>query len=207
MIKLSVFIIMLLFIFPKISSAQEDKLSLLDEIFSGEYSTSEQAQVDSEIIDLHLEITPFSMENQPGKWFYLETAFTGSIDSPYKQEVYNFQTASIDFIYLERYTIKNGKKYIHALKDKNVLKTLSVEQLQKKENCTILISIKKNTFIGITAGKGCISKVRNAQYSTTDIEITKEDFFLWEQGFDGKNKQVWGPKMNGYVFKKINTKK
>lgn len=205
--KLSVIIIILLFIFPKISSAQEDKLSLLDELFSGEYTTSEQAQVDSEIIDLHLEITPFSIENQSGKWFYLETAFTGSTDLPYKQEVYNFQTASLDFIYLERYTVKDGKKYIHALKDKNVLKTLSVEQLQKKENCTILITREKNTFIGITAGKDCLSKVRKAQYSTTDIEITKEDFFLWEQGFNSKDKQVWGPKINGYVFKKIKTKK
>ncbi len=200
--RTNLYIIISLIFFAQPSFA-ENHLEKLTTWFSGEYTTSEQAAVDSQTIELHLEVTPFSIKDQKGKWFYLETAFLSSPDSPYRQEVYHFHPSNFGFLNLDIYDISDPNLYLGALNNNSLLEEISLNKLTIKPGCSIYLKNIDDVFIGSTSGKKCVSTLRNAHYAQTDFEITQVDFYLWERGFDLRNKQVWGQKESGYIFKKI----
>ena len=182
-------------------SAKTD-LQDISKWFKGNYSTTEQANKDSTIIDLSLKVAQFSIQDTPGNWAYLETAFSNDKDNPYRQEVYHFSITSFGLINLDIYTIKNSASYVGACDNDSLLNRLTLEMLEQKSNCSIIITKTDNIYIGSTAGKNCPSTLRGAKYETTELEITKVDFFLWERGYDARSTQVWGSSTTGYIFKK-----
>ncbi len=187
--------------------AQETEIESLTEWFTGEYTTTEQTAIDSQIIDIHLYVTPFDIKDQKGKWFYLETAYTDDKDSPYRQEFFHIYVARLGFVYVDRYAIENSEPYIGAFTNNDLLKDITMEKLQKNDYCTVYLQKRKDLYTGSSNGNKCQSNIRRAKYATTDIEITEVDFFLWEKGFDAQGKQVWGTTFNGYVFQKLKAKK
>lgn len=200
--KQSILYVITCIIFLTQPTFAQDHIENLTKWFSGEYSTNEQATVDSQTIALHLEVTHFSLKDQIGEWFYLETAFNSSPNSPYRQEVYHFHPSDFGFINLDIYEILDKDSYVGAMANNSLLEKLTIEGLTLKKGCSIYIKKIDEVFIGSTSGKKCLSTLRNAQYAQTDFEITEGDFFLWERGFDLRDKQVWGQKDNGYIFKK-----
>lgn len=199
--RTSLYVVACIIFFAQSSFAQ-NHIEKLTKWFSGEYSTNEQAAVDSQTIALHLEVTPFILNNQIGEWFYLETAFNSSPNSPYRQEVYQFHPSNFGFINLDIYEISDKDSYVGAMKNNSLLEKLTIEDLVLKKGCSIYLKKIDDAFIGTTPGEKCISTLRKANYSKTDFEITEVDFFLWERGFDLRDKQVWGQKDNGYIFKR-----
>ena len=201
------YIVLISFLLTLNAFAQNDNIELLTKWFSGEYSTTEQSVVDSQIIDIHLQVTPFSLKDKSGNWFYMETAFSQDISSPYRQEVYHIFPGQLTFLNIDKYSLVNPDSYIGSFRNDSLLNFITIKELLKKDNCTVFIKKSEDIFIGASSGKGCKSKIRGSNYSTTDIEITEVDFFLWERGYDLRNKQVWGPSENGYIFKKITVEK
>ena len=205
--RLFLLILILISISTPIVYSQNNNIDLLSDWFQGKYNTSDQAKIDSLIIDKHLSVTPFSISEQTGKWFYLETSFSSSPNSPYRQEVYHFHPAKFGFLNLDIYTIVNKSKFKKLVEKDKVFEKNIIDQFTKKNKCSIYLKFIDDLFIGSTSGKLCKSTIRNASYATTEIEITEGDFFLWERGFDLRENQVWGSKENGYIFIKIKHQK
>ena len=183
-------------------SAKND-LSDISDWFKGNFSTSEQVAKDSTIADLHLKVSQFSLEEKPGVWAYLERSNSADLDHPYRQEVYHFTLSSLGLITLDIYKIKNQLKYVGACENESLLKLLTFDKLEPKSNCSIVLNKSDKIYIGTSAGKNCPSTLRNATYATTDMEITKVDFFIWERGYNSQGVQVWGSQTSGYIFKKL----
>lgn len=207
MVKKIIFILTISLFFCHTAYTESEKLDNISQWFSGEYSTSEQAVKNSQIRNISLHVKKFSINNQKGLWYYLEFVSTDSIAKPFRQEVYHIHIEKFDFIYIDRYSILDSNRVIGAFQNDSLLEKISFDQLTHKVNCSVLLNKYDDTFAGTTSGKACSSKLNGAHYSTTDIEITKADFFLWEKGFNLRKQQVWGPTDNGYVFKKINKHK
>ena len=73
-----------------------------------------------------------------------------------------------------------------------------------KEGCEVIFKRQYDSvFIGKSGRKTCASELRGAEYSTSKITLYKGKIVAWDQGFDKKNKQVWGATKGGYILEKI----
>lgn len=180
-----------------------DKILLYSDWFGGTYSTSEQVASDSQFFNIHLEIIPCTVADQSGHWYLLKSSFINDIDNPYRLEFYHFSEIDFGFINIDRYKFADSVIFKNDARDTLLLGNLTLNHLQKKERCSIVLSKLNESFAGSTMGKNCPSTLRKSSYAIIDIEISADDFYLWERGFNSKNKQVWGSSVDGHVFKKI----
>ena len=55
-------------------------------------------------------------------------------------------------------------------------------------------------FTGGTIGTGCESKLGDAAYATSEVELHQDRLLTWDRGFTAEGEQAWGATKSGYVF-------
>jgi hypothetical protein len=185
-------------------STEPDDFKLLTEYMTGSFSSAEQAQVDTNFLDIRLEMAHIWKDRTDGYWLYVEQAAASSLDKPYRQRIYQL-TAHGDSAYQSTvYTFKDPQKYIGAWQDDAKLSGLTPDQLQERDGCAIVLKpYAPGVFVGSTESLRCDSNLRGASYATSIVLINKDQMYSWDRGFDLDGKQVWGAKTGGYIFKKV----
>jgi CpeT protein len=187
---------------------KQKDLSQLYKLMTGSYSSQAQSESDSSYFDIRLQIKPMWQNRKDEYWLYVEQAMSTTMDKPYRQRVYRLTQINDSTIASNVYTIKGGDKYFGDYKKTNPLEGLSIDSLEIRNGCAVLLKkINKNKYEGSTNKNDCESSLRGASYATSIVKVGKKKIVSWDQGFDKDNKQVWGAVKGGYIFKKVKLKK
>lgn len=171
---------------------------------SGSFSNEIQAFRDTNYSHVNLMIKPIWFHRTDGYWFYVEQALAGNMAKPYRQRVYHLYQLNDTYIENRIYTIKEPARFVGEYAKALPLENLSPDSLEKKAGCDVrFVKTSKDHFTGNTDGRNCISSMKGATYTSSEVSIIPDLIISWDRGFDQNNKQVWGPESGGYLFAKM----
>jgi hypothetical protein len=183
--------------------AQDDELELLVSWIGGSFSSSAQANADSDYFDLSLSLVPIWKDSGDGHWFYVEQALAGDPVQPYRQQVYQVDRVSSGLFEIRLYGIPDPGRFIGAAAQEAPLNEISPADLVRRDGCAILLRHIGDTFIGSTLARLCPSKLNGAEFATSEVTITSSGCSSWDRGFSSDGTQVWGAVEGPYLFDRL----
>ena len=183
---------------------QNSDLARLQKWMAGYFSSQQQAAKDSDYFDVRLRMVPIWKKRPDGHWFYVEQAMAEHQQRPYRQRVYHLTQPNDSTFESEVYAINEPTRFIGEWQKPDPLAGLTPDSLLPRPGCSIILhKVGEIAFIGGTVGNICASDLKGADYTTTQVTISKDQLISWDQGFDKDGNQVWGARKGGYVFKKL----
>ncbi len=145
-------------------------------------------------IEVHVRRLP----NVPNA-FYVEQASMEKPDKPYRQRVYILAKVGKTFV-SRVHTLKDPARWVNAHHDPSVLSDLTMDGVDYKDGCDVVLKWNGERYVGGTQGKGCATDLNGASYATAEIEVFDGGFSSWDRGFDAAGVQVWGARKLPYLF-------
>ena len=168
----------------------------------GNYSSKAQSKVDKTYYYITLRMTP--IWKTKGNYMYVEQALFTKQNKPYRIKIYKYIQKNNNEIINEVYSIKNEQKWIGKYKNPKSFDVLSEKDIELKPGCEVVFKRQNDSsFVGKSGRKTCASELRGAEYATSKITLSNGKIIAWDQGFNKKNKQVWGSTKGGYILEKI----
>lgn len=180
----------------------DSQLTELIGLMSGEFSSLNHSQIDSDYYHISLKMKPvWQGLTDEGHWIYVEQAVGNRIDKPYRQRIY-YVTQLNDLTFSsEVYELPNASAVIGAYENPELLEDVSPGDLLIRTGCAVILKrTKPMNYVGSTKDKACLSQLRGATYATSKVVITETGITSWDQGFDAQDNQVWGAEKGPYVF-------
>ena len=180
--------------------------NLLDKFcayLKGEYSSQTQHLSDTNYLNISLIMYPIWEKESDARYFYVEQAMVGKEDKPYRQRVYKVYQSGPNTIVSAIYTIKKQEEYVKLQESAKKLKILSKEGIDYKEGCDVFLEYDGARFHGGTTDKKCLSNLRGAKYTSTEVQIFEDKLISWDRGFTEKGIHAWGATAGGYEFIKL----
>ncbi|MBE2257148.1 MAG: chromophore lyase CpcT/CpeT [Ignavibacteria bacterium] len=196
-------IIIFLFISGKSSAQFDQKLEELGKWMDGSFSSQEQSKSDSDFFDIRLQMKRIWADRTDAIWIYVEQATAEAQDKPYRQRIYKVTKVDDNLFQSEVFVMNEPLRFAGAYKDELLLGSLTPDSLINRTGCAVFLSYTEGKYSGGTESKDCPSDLRGAKYATSDVIITSNSIISWDKGFDENDKQVWGAKKGGYIFKRI----
>ncbi|HRE42001.1 MAG TPA: chromophore lyase CpcT/CpeT [Ignavibacteria bacterium] len=197
-------ITLFLIIFSSNCFAQFDpKLEELGKWMEGSFSSQDQSKNDSDYFDIRLEMKRIWKDRTDAIWFYVEQATAETPDKPYRQRIYKVQKVQDNLYQSEVFVMNDPLRFAGAFTNDSLLGSLTPDSLINRTGCAVFLSYTDGKYSGGTESKECPSDLRGAKYATSDVIITSNSIISWDKGFDENDKQVWGAKKGGYIFKRI----
>lgn len=184
----------------KKTKADKDLL-LLREAMTGSFTSAAQAARDTNYFDITLHMYPI-WPKQEGHWLYVEQAVTANQGKPYRQRIYKLEQRDAQTFVSHVYTIKAETEYVNAWKTPEKFEQLTLEGIERKAGCEVVLKKEGLLFKGATGDKTCPSELRGASYATSKVTIHPDKIVSWDQGFNAEGMQVWGATQGGYEFLK-----
>lgn len=179
-------------------------IARLQKWMTGYFSSQSQAAKDSDYFDVRLRMTPIWKNRTDGFWLYVEQAMAEYESRPYRQRVYHVTQVNDTTFESAVFGFADPTIYIGEWQKPEPLGNLSPDSIRLKEGCSIILYRRGEfAFSGSTVGNGCASDLRGADYTTSEVTISKNQIISWDRGFDKDGNQVWGARKGGYVFKKL----
>jgi hypothetical protein len=176
----------------------------LQQWMTGYFSSQAQAAKDSDYFDVRLRMTPIWKDRKDGFWLYVEQAMAENESRPYRQRVYHVTQINDTTFESAVFAFSDPAPYIGEWQKPEPLAGLTPDSLILKTGCSIILyKHGEFAFSGSTVGKECASDLRGADYTTSEVTISKNQIISWDRGFDMDGNQVWGARKGGYVFKKL----
>lgn len=167
----------------------------------GNFSTATQANNDTSFYNINLHIVQFWKNNKNGYWLYVEQGLASEMNKPYRQRVYHLYLANDTVIASTVYELKNVKRYVGAWKDLERFKDFANDSLVMRHGCEVLYHKNQDgTYSGSTPGVECLSSLRGALYSTSEVTLYEDKIILWDRGWNQEKQQVWGTTKGAYVL-------
>ncbi|RCJ33547.1 chorismate-binding protein [Nostoc minutum NIES-26] len=162
---------------------------------AADFSNQEQAFENPPLFaHIRVCIRPLPLELLSGIGLFLEQAYDYMLNQPYRMRVMKLIEAE-NHIVIEHYNLKEEQKFYGASRDLELLKNLSIDQLEKMPGCNMIVEWTGNSFKGrVEPGKGCIV-VRNGKntYLDNEFEIDTEKFLSLDRGRDFESdERLWG---------------
>lgn len=171
---------------------------------TGSFTSREQAEADTNYLDIRLEMSPIWPERKDGYWLYVEQAVAGHLERPYRQRVYHVTRAADGSIVSDVYEIPEPLRFAGTWRSSDRLGELTPDSLQVKQGCSVVLTrTSEDMFAGGTVGRACLSDLDGAAYATSEVSLMPDRMITWDRGYDAGGNQVWGATGGGYVFKKV----
>lgn len=178
-------------------------LLVLKSYMSGAFSSELQSKNDSDFYNIHLHMKPIWDDRKDGFWLYVEQAMVSALDKPYRQRIYHVSLLNDTTIVSKVFEMKSPLRFAGAYKNVELLKALTIDSLEARAGCSILLHVQDNgSFVGSTQKQDCLSSLRGASYATSEVIINKTMLLSWDRGWDTNGKQMWGAVKSGYQFVK-----
>ncbi len=168
----------------------------------GNYDTEVQSKDDSAYFNIALHMAPIWGADTIGKWLYVEQAMASTPSKPYRQRVYHLIQNNDNEVESFVFTFKTPKRVINWWQNSSNFDSLTVNDIELKKGCSIVLKKQNKQWKGNTNGKDCFSDLRGACYATSVVTLQVDKLISWDQGFDCSEKQVWGATKGGYIFSK-----
>lgn len=133
---------------------------------------------------------------------FLEQAYDFMLNQPYRLRVIKLITVDGQ-IELENYKVKEQEKFYGASRDRDVLKDLSIDLIDKMPGCDMNVTWTGNSFKGeIKPGKACIVERKGKiTYLDNSFEITNNKLVSYDRGRDPQTDElVWGSVAGPFEF-------
>lgn len=182
---------------------QVDRLNQLAGWMAGQFSSADQARVDPGYYEVHLTVFPIWNERTDGYWLYVEQAMSFALTQPYRQRIYHLTAVNEDTFESRIAEIPNKERFIGGWNNPEVFDTLSEEELEWREGCSVFLKWNGVGFSGSTDGMKCATTFNGASYATSIVEVTEGALVSWDRGWDEQGGFVWGAWRGGYVFTKL----
>jgi hypothetical protein len=171
--------------------------------FKGEYNTQSQNAQDTNYFNISLIMFSIWEKETDARYFYVEQAMVGKEDKPYRQRVYKVYQTGPTTIVSAIYTIKKQEEFVKLHESTKKQKALTKEEIDYKEGCDVFLEFDGVRFFGGTTDKKCLSSLRGAKYTTTEVQVFEDKLISWDRGFTENGIHAWGATAGGYVFDKI----
>jgi|GEM_PF-355717 len=136
-------------------------------------------------------------------WMYVEQALSSKKEKPNHQYIYRIEQKDSTTFVSSTYTLAEPEKYIGSWTKPKLYDDLSMDAILIQEGCEVILKKEGNMYIGETSEGTCLSTMRGATYTTSEITVTKDGIISWDRGFNKEGKQVWGAEKGGYIFDKV----
>jgi CpeT protein len=197
------FVLTITFIFISCTKKSDDINTLLT-MMTGSFSSQNQAQVDTNFADIHLQMVQIWKERSDGFWLYVEQADANYLDQPYRQRIYHLSQINDSTFQSAIFTMKDPLQFAGEWKKTNPLTSITADMLSEKEGCAVILTKRgEGVYVGISESLICESDLQGADYATSVVLITTDQIYSWDRGFDINGNLVWGSKMGGYVFNRV----
>jgi hypothetical protein len=211
--KLNVSIIAcLLFVtvlFPTSSQSQQTynqiDLNELQELMTGSFSSETQSLEDSSYFHIRLCMQPIWAEKADGLWLYVEQAAYRSLETPYRQRIYQlYLTNDQQTLVSKVYELEEPLQWAGACKDEELRSSIIPEMLVERPGCELFLTREENgSFSGATLEGACLSFWRGAEWVSSHVTINKQGLTSWDRGWTQQGELIWGPESGGYRFDRI----
>lgn len=191
---------------PGPTAADLDRLEALVGYMTGSFDSAEQAAADRDYFNIRLymaRIWADRVDDSGARWLYVEQAMADQPARPYRQRVYRVSALGGGRFKSEVHELPGDPlAFTGAWKTPDLFNTLKPADLTAREGCSILLTDRKDAFVGGTHERDCLTTFRGAAYTTSETTITPDSLISWDRGFDEEDKQVWGASKGGYIFRK-----
>ncbi|MTF39605.1 chromophore lyase CpcT/CpeT [Cyanobacterium aponinum] len=140
-----------------------------------------------------------------GTSLFLEQAYDFLLNQPYRLRVFKIQAVD-DHLELEHYKLKEEAEFYGASRNREKLKELTIDHLEKMNGCDMIAEWNGSHFKGyIKPGKACIV-VRKGKESYLDnsFEIDEGKLISFDRGRDlVTDELLWGSVAGPFHFTRI----
>lgn len=170
---------------------------------AADFSNQEQA-IENPPFFAHIRVCmrPLPVELLSGMSFYIEQAYDFTLNNPYRVRVLKLMVAG-DRIAIENYSVKDEQQFYGAARQKERLKNLTVEHLEKLPGCNMIVDWTGSSFKGVVEpGKGCIVFRKDKKtYLDSEFEIDADKFTSLDRGKDVEtDEHIWGSVAGPFYF-------
>ena len=186
-------------------SSKADLMIALARTLAGDFSNKKQAdQSPTNYAHIRVFFRPLPFDFFGGIGFYSEQVYDYDLWSPYRQGVHRFVQQD-EVIYVENYALNDGMLYAGAGRNKDILKTITRDAIERRYNCSMIFQEDGSMFRGRVEGNCCLIERDGRQtYLVSDVELTENTFVSWDRGMDiNTHEQVWGSAVGPLKFEKI----
>lgn len=188
------------------NETKEDNLLIsLARVMAGDFSNYKQSQdnpKDYAHIRVFFRPLPWSFFSAIG--FYSEQAYDYDLWTPYRQGIHRLVDRG-DHIYIENYSLQDGMLYAGAGHNRDILETISPENIARRYNCSMVFHQEGNLFRGaVEPGNKCLINRKGVEtYLVSQVEITENTWISWDRGMDIETgEQIWGSAIGPLKFEK-----
>ncbi|HBE20305.1 MAG TPA: chorismate-binding protein [Cyanobacteria bacterium UBA11149] len=171
---------------------------------AGDFSNQKQAFADGRnYAHIRLFFRPLPWDFFSGIGFYSEQVYNHDLWTPYRQGVHRFVEQEGQ-VYVENYGLKDRIRYAGAGRELDILKTITLNCIERRYNCSMVFQWEGNLFRGRVEGNSClIEKYGKQTYLVSDVELTETTFVTLDRGIDvTTQQQVWGSTVGPLRFEK-----
>jgi CpeT protein len=179
---------------------------LLAQWMAGDFSNHQQSILEPQHyahIRIFFRPLPFEFFNAIG--FYSEQVYDYDLWSPYRQGVHKLVDRGED-TYIENYSLKDAMLYAGAAREPDILKSITLDCLERRCNCSMIFSRDGEIFRGrVEPGNQCLIERNGAMtYLISDVEIGANTWVSLDKGMDiNTHEKVWGSAFGMLRFEKI----
>ena len=172
----------------------KEQLSLkLAHWLAGDFSNQKQAASSpKDYPHIRVFFRPLSWDFFVGVGFYSEQAYDYDLWSPYRQGVHRFVQKEGQVI-VENYGLKEPILYAGAGRERDILKTITPDCIERRYNCSMIFQEEGNLFRGKVEGnQSLITRNGCLTYLVSEVELTENTFASLDRGLDiNTHEQVW----------------
>jgi hypothetical protein len=140
-----------------------------------------------------------------GTSLFLEQAYDFLPNQPYRLRVFKIDVVD-DHLELEHYKLKEETKFYGASRNLDILKNLTLDDIEKMNGCDMIAEWHGDHFKGyVKPGKACIV-VRKGKESYLDnsFEINEEKLISFDRGRDPiTDELLWGSVAGPFDFRRV----
>jgi CpeT protein len=188
------------------NNLQKDGLLVnLARVMAGDFSNYQQSQADpQDYAHIRVFFRPLPWEFFSAIGFYSEQVYDYDLWTPYRQGIHRLIDRG-DHIYVENYGLQDAMLYAGAGHNRDILKTIAPQCIERRHNCSMIFRQQANIFRGeVEPGNKCLIH-RNGKdtYLVSDVEITENTWVSWDRGLAlDTGEQIWGSAKGFLKFQK-----
>jgi hypothetical protein len=150
---------------------------------------------------------PLALEVLSGVSLYVEQAYDYMLNDPYRSAILKLVNAG-KHIEIENYKLKDEEKFYGASRNLELLKSITIDDLEKSPGCNMIVEWTGHSFKGtVEPGKACMVFRKGKQtYLDSEFEIDDKKFTSLDRGRDpDTDEYVWGSVAGPFNFVRWNT--
>lgn len=189
-------------------STEQKSNGLIDELarlMAGDFCNRQQADADPKnYAHIRIFFRPLPWNFFSGIGFYSEQVYDYDLWRPYRQGIHRLVEQG-DRIYIENYSLQEAENYAGAGHNRDILLTISPEQIERRYNCSMVFTKEEQMFRGsVEPGNKCLVHRKGVNtYLISQVELTETTWVSWDRGMDLlSGEQIWGSAIGPLKFQK-----